>query len=50
MKIQQPLFAKHFITFSSYYLTTEEEKALSFDLGEHISTGLNHNKLFTSYL
>ena len=30
---------------SSYHLTTEEEKVLSFGLDEHILTGLNRNKL-----
>ena len=34
-------------SFSSYYLTTEEGKALSFSFDEHIQTDLNHNKLFT---
>ena len=35
--------------FSSYHLTTVEEKALSFGLAEHIPTGLNCNKLFTKF-
>ena len=35
--------------FSSYHLTMEEEKVLSFGLDEHIPTGLNRNKLFTEF-
>ena len=35
--------------FSSYHLTMEEEKALSFGLDEHIPTSLNRNKLFTEF-
>ena len=35
--------------FSSYHLTMEEEKALSFGLDEQIPTGLNRNKLFTEF-
>ena len=38
-----------FHNFSSYHLTMEEEKALSFDLDEHIPTGLNRNKLVTEF-
>ena len=35
--------------FSSYHLKTEEEKALSFRLDGHITTGLNRNKLVTEF-
>ena len=35
--------------FSSCHLKTEEEKALSFGLDEHIPTGLNRDKLFTEF-
>ena len=35
--------------FTSYHLTTEEEKALSFALDEHIPISLNRNKLFTEF-
>ena len=35
--------------FSSFHLTTEEEKALSLCLNEHIPTSLNRNKLFIEF-
>ena len=43
-------FIRHTVhNYSSYVLSKEEEKALSFGLDEHIPTACNRNKLFVEF-